>query len=84
MIGRSTKSETVLPFILRGVRLQGIDSVMCPSEKRSEAWQRLLSDCPSAAYAQVQRVVGLKDLAQLASEMMAGQAHGRIVVDLKA
>ena len=75
---------TVLPFILRGVRLQGIDSVMCPSEKRSEAWQRLLSDCPSAAYAQVQRVVGLKDLAQLATEMMAGQAHGRIVVDLKA
>lgn len=74
---------TVLPFILRGVRLQGIDSVMCPADKRSIAWQRLLSDCPSAAYAQVQRLVSLAELPQLAAEMMAGKAHGRVVVDLK-
>jgi acrylyl-CoA reductase (NADPH) len=75
---------TVLPFILRGVRLQGVDSVMCPQDKRSQAWERLASLCSADAYADMQRIVGLTALPALATEMMAGKAHGRVVVDLKA
>jgi acrylyl-CoA reductase (NADPH) len=75
---------TVLPFILRGVRLQGVDSVMCPQAKRTQAWARLATLCPADAYADMQRIVGLAALPALAAEMMAGQAHGRVVVDLKA
>lgn len=83
-LAASTQLETtVMPFILRGVRLQGIDSVMCPADKRKQAWQRLVTDCPDIAYKQVKRVVSLTDLPALAKEMMAGKAHGRVVVDLQ-
>ena len=75
---------TVLPFILRGVRLQGVDSVMCPQDKRTQAWARLATLCSADAYAELQRVVGLAALPALAAEMMSGKAHGRVVVDLKA
>jgi len=75
---------TVLPFILRGVRLQGVDSVMCPQDKRTQAWERLATLCSADAYADMQRVVDLSALPALAAEMMSGKAHGRVVVDLKA
>jgi acrylyl-CoA reductase (NADPH) len=74
---------TVMPFILRGVRLQGVDSVMCPLEKRVQAWQLLQTQLPPAALGAMQRVVGLGDVAGIAAEMMAGQAHGRVVVDVR-
>jgi acrylyl-CoA reductase (NADPH) len=84
LAGGVALETTVLPFILRGVRLLGVDSVMCPLATRTRAWQRLAADCPAAAYSGMQRVVALEALAGLASEMMAGQAHGRVVVDLNA
>jgi len=74
---------TVMPFILRGVRLQGVDSVMCPLERRVQAWQQLQTHLPPAALREMQQVVGLGEVARIAAEMMAAQAHGRVVVDVQ-
>ena len=84
LAGGVALETTVLPFILRGVRLLGVDSVMCPLATRVRAWQRLAADCPAAAYTGMQRLVALEALPGLATEMMAGKAHGRVVVDLNA
>ena len=73
---------TVMPFILRGVRLLGVDSVMCPFARRNAAWARLAKELPAAAQHDMQRVVGLGDVSAIAAEMMAGRAHGRVVVDV--
>ncbi len=73
---------TVMPFILRGVRLLGVDSVMCPNSRRSIAWTRLAKELPASANLEMQRVVSLTEVPAIAAEMMAGQAHGRVVVDV--
>ena len=75
---------TVMPFILRNVRLQGVDSVMCPNEKRQIAWKRLAQDLPESALNDINKVVSLEDVPQVAEDMMAGKVQGRTVVDLKA
>lgn len=72
---------TVMPFILRNVRLQGVDSVMCPVEIRTQAWRRLLTDLPSAAVGEMVDVVGLAQLEEAAAQIVAGQVKGRILVD---
>ena len=72
---------TVMPFILRGVRLQGIDSVMAPLERREEAWGRLVSDLPSGMLDTMSEVVAMSELPSRGEQIMAGQTRGRIVVD---
>jgi acrylyl-CoA reductase (NADPH) len=73
---------TVMPFILRGVRLWGVDSVMCPLEKRDTAWERLAAEFPLEAQAHMQRTVGLSEVAAQAAAFMAGTSRGRVVVDV--
>ncbi|MBU2964643.1 MDR family oxidoreductase [Amphritea sp. 2_MG-2023] len=73
--------STVMPFILRNVRLQGIDSVMCPVNVRMEAWSRLLSDLPLAALGDVTHVIGLSEVPQTAVDILAGKVRGRTLVD---
>jgi acrylyl-CoA reductase (NADPH) len=73
---------TVMPFILRGVRLLGVDSVMCPKARRIAAWQRLAGEFAAPAQAQMQRVVGLGEVMELAKDFMAGTSRGRLVVDV--
>jgi len=73
---------TVMPFILRGVRLLGVDSVMCPTARRMAAWQRLATEFAAPAQAQMQRVVGLGEVVALAKDFMAGTSRGRVVVDV--
>jgi acrylyl-CoA reductase (NADPH) len=73
---------TVMPFILRGVRLLGVDSVMCTNPRRSIAWARLAKELPASANLEMQRVVALAEVPAIAAEMMAGKAHGRVVVDV--
>ena len=73
---------TVMPFILRGVRLLGVDSVMCPVPRRIAAWARLAKELPESAHTQIQRVVSLDEVPALAAEMMAGKSRGRVVVDV--
>jgi acrylyl-CoA reductase (NADPH) len=73
---------TVAPFILRGVTLVGIDSVMCPRPERLEAWRRLSSDLDVSKLAMISREVGLTDVIPLASKLLNGEVRGRVIVDV--
>jgi acrylyl-CoA reductase (NADPH) len=73
---------TVMPFILRNVRLQGVDSVMCPVERRTQAWNRLQTDLPAAALGEISQVIGLDDVPEYAEKIVNGQIQGRTIVDL--
>ena len=75
---------TVMPFILRGVRLQGIDSVMAPVEVREAAWSRLLTELPSALLDEMTEVVPMSEVLDRGPAIMAGQVRGRVVVDPNA
>ena len=71
---------TVMPFILRGVTLAGIDSVMAPLPLRREAWSRLASDLDPALLETLIREVALSEAVPQAHELMAGKVRGRVVV----
>lgn len=73
---------TVAPFILRGVSLIGIDSVMCPKETRLEAWRRLEQDLDLLKLGRIAHEIGLSDTIEAAEELLAGKIRGRIVVDV--
>jgi acrylyl-CoA reductase (NADPH) len=73
---------SVAPFILRGVCLLGIDSVMCPLPKREEAWKRLETDLDRQKLAAMTQEIGLSDLPEVASAIVAGQVRGRVVVKI--
>lgn len=73
---------SVAPFILRGVTLVGIDSVMRPKSDRIEAWGRLAKDLDLARLATMTSHASLTDLPRLAEEILAGQVRGRVVIDL--
>jgi len=73
---------TVAPFILRGVTLAGIDSVMCPREDRLEAWKRLGSDLDVAKLGEIGHEIGLGDAISHAEDLLAGKVRGRIIVDV--
>lgn len=75
---------TVLPFILRGVNLLGIDSVQCPTDRRRQAWARLANDLPLAHLDAITEVVPLGDIFDYGPKILAGQVRGRIVVDVNA
>ncbi|WP_316358215.1 MDR family oxidoreductase [Devosia sp.] len=71
---------TVLPFILRGVTLIGIDSVMQPYATRVAAWKRIAETFDIAAYAGLVREMGLEELPVAATEILAGEVRGRVIV----
>lgn len=73
---------TVMPFILRNVRLQGVDSVMCPIERRTQAWNRLQTDLPAVALGEISQVIGLDDVPEYAEKIVNGKIQGRTIVDL--
>lgn len=75
---------TVAPFILRGVTLAGIDSVMAPQADRLQAWQRLARDLDVAVLEQLMREIALEDALAVAPELLAGQVRGRVVVRVGA
>ncbi len=77
-------NTTVLPFILRGVNLLGIDSVMCPAEVRRTAWQRLSRELPPERLAEMMQVVPLAQALPLSQAILNGQVRGRVVVDVNA
>ena len=72
---------TVLPFILRAVRLQGVESVVCPVDRRRVAWDRLARQLPDAALEQVAHEATLADVPGLADAIRHGRVEGRVVVD---
>ena len=71
---------SVAPFILRGVSLLGIDSVMCPLPLRREAWKRLETDLDRAKIAAMTTEIGLADVIEAGKRIVEGQVRGRIVV----
>ena len=73
---------TVMPFILRGVSLVGIDSVYAPKELREEAWQRLASDLDPALIDTMMSRIGLDQVVDTARSQLEGQTLGRVVVDV--
>lgn len=75
---------SVAPFILRGVKLYGVDSVYCPQPKRGEAWKRLARDLPLDKLDAMTTVRPLKDTPQVAADILKGQVRGRTVIDLEA
>ncbi|MGB5951774.1 MAG: MDR family oxidoreductase [Ornithinimicrobium sp.] len=72
---------TVMPFILRGVRLQGIDSVQAPLASRERAWASLAVELPSDMLESMTEVVSLSDVSARGADILAGQVRGRVVVD---
>lgn len=73
---------SVGPFILRGVCLYGIESVMCPIERRREAWKRLETDLNRQKLAAMTREIGLSDVLDVAPQILEGKVRGRIVVKI--
>ena len=74
----------MLPFILRNVRLLGIDSVMVPATERVAVWQRLGELVDAGFLANATTVVGLEGLAAAAEQILDGQVRGRVLVDVNA
>lgn len=75
---------SVAPFILRGVTLAGVDSVMAPRDLRLQAWQRLTTDLDLAKLGQIAKEIGLNDVVDMASKLLDGQVRGRVIVDVNA
>jgi acrylyl-CoA reductase (NADPH) len=75
---------SVAPFILRGVTLYGIDSVMAPLEPRERAWSRLASDIDAQTLEAVASDINLVEAASVAGDVLAGKVKGRLVVDVNA
>lgn len=75
---------TVLPFILRGVRLIGINCVHRSQDDRTEAWGRLVSDLDASLLDEMTTTVGLNDVTQVSADILEGQIRGRVVVDVNA
>ena len=74
--------SSVAPFILRGVCLLGIDSVMCPIERRKLAWGRLANDLDKGKLSDITHEIGLDQVIGEGSKILAGQVRGRIVVKI--
>jgi acrylyl-CoA reductase (NADPH) len=73
---------SVAPFILRGVSLLGVDSVMAPRELREPAWNRLARDLDPTALERISKTIGLGEVVGAAPEIVSGKVRGRIVVDV--
>jgi acrylyl-CoA reductase (NADPH) len=83
LAGGSKLELTVIPFLLRGVNLLGIDSVMCPRPRRIEAWRRLAEDLPLERLHAMSVEARLGDVPRIAADILKGQVRGRIVVDVR-
>ena len=73
---------TVMPCILRNVRLQGVDSVMTPAARRAEAWERLVRDLPESFFTQSATEIALSQAPEYAGKIMDNQFHGRALVKI--
>jgi acrylyl-CoA reductase (NADPH) len=74
---------SVAPFILRGITLYGIDSVMCPLPLRQQAWQRLAQDLDATKLEAMVREIGLDAAVATGAELLKGSVRGRVVVDVQ-
>ena len=84
LAGGSALPATVIPFLLRGVNLLGIDSVLRPHSDRVEAWDRIMRDLPMGKLEAMVQPATLSDLPRLGADILKGAVKGRIVVDVNA
>lgn len=84
LAGGAALPATVVPFLLRGVNLLGIDSVLCPRDRRLRAWDRLARDLPLDRLDAMIQPATLGDLPALGAAILKGQVQGRVVVDPRA
>ena len=84
LVGGTALETTVFPFILRGVALLGIDSVMCEAKRRKRAWSRLAADLAPDHLSKMTHKIGLSEIPRLADSILKGQVRGRVVVDVNA
>lgn len=83
LVGGGALHTTVMPFILRAVRLLGVNSVLTPKDLRLKAWSRLAYQLPSDMLQPLTRVISLEEVHGMARQMIAGRGRGRTVVDLR-
>ena len=84
LAGGSALETTVIPFLLRGANLLGIDSVMCPRAPRQKAWARLAEQMPMDKLESMITEAALSDLPGLGADILKGRVRGRVVVDVNA
>src|SRR5690606_7914607 len=84
LAGGTALPATVIPFLLRGVNLLGIDSVMQPYANRVAAWQRIAADLPMEKLEAMVQPATLADLPELGAAILKGGVRGRVVVDVNA
>ena len=82
LVGAVDLTTSIFPFILRGVRLIGIDSVQCTMAVRTRAWQALASDFKPACLPDLTTEIGLAQVEEYLLAMLAGKSHGRVVVNM--
>jgi acrylyl-CoA reductase (NADPH) len=82
--GAEIEGALITPFILRGVNLLGIDSVMQPFAARQRAWARIARDLPMERLEEMVQPATLADLPQLGADILVGRVKGRVVVDVNA
>jgi len=83
LAGGAKLEHSVIPFLLRGINLLGIDSVMCPLARRIEAWERLGKDLPRARLQALSFEAALEDVPRLATDILKGLVRGRVIVNLQ-
>ncbi len=84
LAGGTNLPTTVHPFVLRGVRLLGVDSVMCPTPRREQAWGRLATDLDPNLLDGMTTVEPLGAVPELADDILDGRTRGRVVIDVRA
>ncbi len=82
LAGGAELTTSVLPFLLRGVNVLGIDSVMCPAERRRRAWDRLAAELPADVLEGMTEAIPLDALPEYGRRILAGQTRGRVVVEI--
>ena len=82
LAGGANLNTTVFPFILRGVNLLGIDSVMCPTDYRVQVWQRVADTLTDDLFSAIKQIEPLSNVPQLAQNILAGEVRGRVVIDV--
>ena len=71
-----------MPFILRGIILEGVDSVYCPIDHRKKAWNRLINDLDLNKLEKMSTTIPLNKVIENAHGMLSGKSHGRIIIDV--
>jgi acrylyl-CoA reductase (NADPH) len=83
LTGGSDLNTTVMPFILRAIKMVGVEVTTCPLPIRKTAWARLANELPVDLLKQIYKVIPLEEVPQVAEELLAGKINGRVVVDLR-